>query len=117
MTKRSEVFMNRLIVFDEIYYLTYAGGKRELTGKEQSNWNKTLLLPPQLAIKEQKKLGSANNPGVVPISGIKLMEFIKDKGLVPVFDTFFETSHFLSLTNIIEYEYIRSHSKTNLDRG
>ena len=116
-TTRYDRFMGRTIFFDKIYYITYAGGKRELDSKNQNNWNKTLNLPHNLMVKEQKKLGPQNNPNVVPISGFKLLEFIRDKHLVPVFDKFFDQSGFLSLTNIVEYEYIKSHSATNLNRS
>lgn len=98
------------INFDDIYYLAYAGGYRELTAKDQKEYNKILTLPFVLQRKELHKLGFDKNPNVVPLKGIHLLSFIKELKFVPIFDTFFEQSHLLKLTDIIIYESIRQKS-------
>lgn len=98
------------IYLDEIYYLSYAGGKRELTEKHEKNWKKTLHLPGLLKTKEQLKLGRENNPNVVPLKGRDLMSFIKELQFIPFFDQYFEHTHILQLSDIVVYESIKQKS-------
>lgn len=99
-----------VIFFDQIYYIAYAGGKRELPNKQQKEWNKTLQLPDLLKTKEQLKLGYNNNPNVIPIKGIDLISFIQELDFVPIFDQYFQHTHLLKLTDIIIYESIKQKS-------
>ena len=110
MSNKYEVIGNHKIYLDQIYYIAYAGGKRELTNSQQKEWNKTIHLPELLKIKEQKKIGLDNNPNVVPLTGMMLMTFVKELNFIPIFDQFFEHSRLLKLTNIIIYESIKAKS-------
>ena len=105
-----EMIGNYRIELNQDYYLTYAGGKRELPQAQQREWNKTLQLPGELKLKEQYKIGLHNNPNVVPLKGHQLMEFIRELKFVPFFDRNFDKTHLLQLTNILVYESIRAKS-------
>lgn len=108
---------NNLIHFDEMYYIAYAGGFRELDKENQKQWERTLHLPLILQREEQRKIPMQNNPNVVPIKGITLLEFIKELKFVPLFDTFFERTHLIKLTDIVVYESIRQKSYEIALRG
>jgi len=110
MPKRYERIGNHVIYFDEWYYLTYAGGERELTKEKQKDWNKTLLLPGDLKYKEQHKLGWKNNPNVVPLKGIEVIAFIRELKFVPFFDHYFAHTHLLKIADVIIYESIKKKS-------
>lgn len=110
-TKRFEKIGQHTIFFDQIYYLAYAGGKRELKQTDQKNWNKTLLLPDLVKVKEQIKLGQSNNPNLIPLKGIELLSFIKELKFVPFFDRAFEKTRLLKLTNILIYNTIKEKAK------
>jgi hypothetical protein len=105
-----EMIGNHRIELDGTFYLSYAGGKRELPQAQQKEWNKTLQLPGDLKLKEQYKIGLQNNPNVIPLKGHQLMEFIKELKFVPFFDRNFEKTHLLQLTNVLIYESIRAKS-------
>ena len=90
-----------------MYFLAFAGGSRELSAEHQKNWDKTKSLPGLLQVKERRKLGLENDPGVIPLQGIHLIEFIKDLQFVPMFDRAFDFTHLLQLTDPIIYESIR----------
>lgn len=94
----------------DMYFLAYAGGTRELTKKDQDNYNKILTLPMEAQRPELKKLGFEKNPNVVPIRGDKLIEVIKDKKLVPFFDRYFEQSHLLQINDVIVFESLKAKS-------
>lgn len=110
MSKRYEMIANFPIFFDQIYFLAYTGGYRELTKDQQKQWDKTLSLPGELQIKEKKKIGLHNNPNVVPIKGMDLLACIKEMNFVPFFDANFQNTHLLKLTNLIIYESIKAKS-------
>lgn len=105
------------IYFNEMYYLAYAGGTRELSAKEQKEWDKTILLPPTLQAVERRKISFDNNPNVVPLRGIDLLSFIKELKFIPLFDSFFEQSHLLKLSDIVVYESIKAKSYDIALRG
>jgi len=107
---RHEFIGKYRIDFDDIYFLTYAGGHRELPSKDQKEYNKIITLPFLLQRKELQKLGFEKNPNVIPLKGIQLLSFIKELKFVPIFDTFFDQSHLLKLTDVIIYESIRQKS-------
>ena len=109
-TRKFEKIGNYKIYLDDVYYLAYTGGARELGSKEQKEWDKTELLPGLLQVKERNKLGLDKNPNVVPLRGVQLMEFIKDLNFIPMFDRAFQSTHLLKLTDLIAYEYIKQHS-------
>jgi hypothetical protein len=98
------------IKWDEIYYLAYTGGHRELPAKDQKAYNGTLLLPLTLRRKEQANLGLDKNPNVIPLKGLYLLELIKDKKFVPFFDKFFEHTKLLQMNDEIVFEAIRQKS-------
>lgn len=110
MSLKHEKIGNYTIYLDQIYYLAYAGGKRELEQKHQKNWERTLQLPGLLQVKEQLKLGRENNPNVIPLRGIDLLSFIKELQFIPFFDMYFEHTHILKLTDILIYESIKQKS-------
>jgi hypothetical protein len=107
---RSERIGNYTIHFDEIYYLGYAGGKRELKAADQKEYDRTLGLPLILQISEQKKLGLDKNPNVIPLKGIQLLSFIRELGFVPFFDKNFHQSKLMTLTDLIIFESIKAKS-------
>lgn len=114
---RFEKIGNYPIYFDQMYYIAYAGGHRELKSKDQDNWNRTNALPGLLQVKERNKLGLDANPNVVPIKGVELLSFIKELQFVPFFDRAFESTHLVKLTDVFMYEYIKSHSSGSLKLG
>lgn len=117
MSKSEKVF-GKEIVFDEMYYLIYVGGKRELPKKQQAEWNKTLYLPLQLQVAERNKIPLDNNPNVVPVTGRELMMFIRELKSVAFFDKFFDITHKIHLTSFDAYAYIKNNSqKTLIKRG
>ena len=74
---------------NETYFITYAGGKRELPKKDQDNYDKALMLPGVAQRIELNRLGLDKNPNVVPSLGWKLNEIIKDLKFIPFFDPAF----------------------------
>jgi hypothetical protein len=110
MASRCHKIGNNVIHFDQWYYIAYAGGTRELPAKEQKEWNKTILLPELLKVQERRKIPMQNNPNVVPIMGIDLLSFIRELKFIPLFDTFFEKTHTIKLTDIVVYESIKAKS-------
>jgi len=102
-----EKIFNRIIQFDEIYYIAYAGGKRELPENDMKRYNKIALLPDLLQPKEKAKIPFDKNPNVVPVTGMQLLEYIKEYKFIPFFDLNFEQTHLLQLTDIIIYESIK----------
>ena len=57
------------------------------------------------------------DPNVVPLKGIKLLEFIRDLNFIPIFDNYFEHTHRIFLTDKAAYEYIKIHTKEYFKRG
>lgn len=110
MNRKYETFGGYTIFLDDMYYLCYAGGYRELSSKDQKEWNKTLSLPGLLRIKEQHKLGNDKNPNMVPLRGRDLLQFIKEMKFVPFFDRAFESTHTLQLNDLIIFESIKQKS-------
>jgi len=110
MSKKYEMIGQYPIYFNEVYYIAYAGGKRELKKEDQKKYDKILHLPFSLQRKELKKIPMEKNPNVVPIKGIDLLSFVKDREWVPFFDQFFNQSHLIKLTDIIVYESIKQKS-------
>ena len=108
---------NRRIYFNETYFLTYAGGHRELDSKNQKNWDRTLLLPLELQRKERAKLGMMNNPNVIPLTGMRLLEFIQELNFTPFFTKNFEVDKTLVLTSVLIYESIKTKSYDNVLKG
>ena len=96
-----------VINLNETYYLAYAGGKRELPAKDQKEFNKLITLPFLLKQQELSKIPLDRNPNVVPMTGRRLLSFIKELRFVPLFDLNFKDSHLLQLTDVIIYESIR----------
>ena len=90
------------------YYLCYAGGKRDLTNDQLKAWNKTKSIPNfQLRLKEQAKLGLNNNPNVIPVKGIQLLEFMRDLNFTPMFDPAFNVTHTCQLADPVTFEAIK----------
>lgn len=114
---RYEKIGNNIIHFDEWYYIAYAGGRRELSKKDQKTWDKTLYLPEILKVQERRKIPMRNNPNVVPIKGVDLLSFIKELKFIPLFDSFFEQTHTIKLTDIVIYESIKAKSYEIALRG
>lgn len=110
MSKKGEKIGNHIIYFDQIYYIAYAGGKRELPSKQQKEWDRTNALPGPLQVKERNKLGLDNNPNVVPIKGIDLISFFKELNFIPFFDQYFKYTNILQLTDLVIYESIKQKS-------
>jgi hypothetical protein len=103
-----EMIGNHQIFLDQIYFIAYAGGSRELPEKQQKEWNKTLTLPYLLQKKEQDKISKENNPNLVPLPGRKLVEFIKDLGYIPFFSSVDKSM--LQLTDIVIFESMKQKS-------
>lgn len=110
MSKKYEMIGKYPIYFSQQYFIAYAGGKRELEEKDQKEYSKILHLPYLLQRKELRKIPLEKNPNVVPITGMQLMSFIKELKFVPLFDTFFERTHLIKLTDIVIYESIKHKS-------
>ena len=98
------------IMGDEIYFLAYAGGKRELPKEAQKNYDRAILLPWEAQRNELKRLGQMNNPNVVPVKGNDLITLLKDHKWTPFFDKFFEQSHMIQVNDVIIYESMKAKS-------
>lgn len=102
---------SRVIEFDKTYALCFTGGTRKLPEKDQKEYNKILNLPFPLQVAEKKRMRLWENPekdpNVVPIKGIKLLEFIKELKFIPIFDHYFQYTHRLFLTDKTAFEYIK----------
>lgn len=98
------------IYLDQIYFICYAGGRRELPEKDQREYNKIINLPFALQQKEKQKIPLEKNPNVVPLKGRQLLSFIKELNFVPFFDSNFENTRMLKLTDIIIFEAMRAKS-------
>lgn len=114
---RCEKIGQHVINLDDMYFLAYAGGKRELTAKDQKEYNKIINLPLLLQREELKKIPMEKNPNVIPLKGSQLLSFIKELQFIPLFDAYFQQSHLLKLTDIIIYESIRQKSYEIAMRG
>lgn len=112
MSKRYSKIGQHEIIWDEVYFIAYAGGKRELPEKDLKAYNKVANggLPDLLRAKEIHKLGFDKNPNVVPITGLKLLEIIKERQFVPFFDRAFKQTHLLQVNDMIVYESIKQKS-------
>lgn len=110
MSKKYSKLGQYIIHWDEIYFIAYAGGKRELSAKDQKEYNKILSLPFQLQRKELKSLGPEKNPNLIPVKGIDLLSIIKEAGYMPFFDKFFNESRMLQVNNIVVYESMKQKS-------
>ena len=108
---RCEQIGGYTVFLDQTYYISYAGGSRELPKKQQSDWDKTNQLPGLLQIKERNKLGMDGNPNVVPIKGVKLISFFKELGFVPFFDRAFASTGVLQLTDVFVFEKLKASAK------
>lgn len=114
---KSETIGNHKIFFDEMYYIAYAGGTRELPDKDKKEYRKIMSLPLILQRQELRKIPLEKNPNVIPIKGINLVSFIKELKFIPFFDSFFEQTHMLKLTDIVIYESIRQKNYEIAMRG
>ena len=112
-----ETIAGKRIYLDQMYFVAYAGGKRELPAKEQKEYNKILHLPLILQRKELSKIPFENNPNVVPLKGRQLLMFIKELDFIPFFDTFFDQSHLIKLSDAIVFESMRQKSYEIAMRG
>lgn len=117
MSKRYSKIGQNIIEWDEIYYIAYAGGKRDLLEKDMKEYNKAANsgLPDLLRAKEIAKLGLDKNPNVVPVKGIIIIEFFKDRNFVPFFSPNFMRCGYhgyrlLLLNDKIIYESIKQKS-------
>jgi hypothetical protein len=107
MSVRYQKFGQYVINFDDIYYLTYTGGTRDLVDKDKKEYENIKKLPDQLQWKELLKFGDDKNPMIVPIKGMVLMEFIVDGRYTPFFDRFFQYSKRLQINNLVVYEAMK----------
>ena len=110
MSKRYTKLGQYVIEWDEIYFIAYAGGKRELSAKDQKEYNKIQGLPFALQRQELKKLGPEKNPNLIPIKGIDLLSVIKEAGYMPFFDQYFSQSRMLQVNDVVVYESMRQKS-------
>jgi len=115
--QRFERIGNYTIFLDKNYFISYAGGSRELDKKNQDNWDRTKNLPGLLQVRERNKLGLINNPNVVPIKGVDLLSFIREIGFVPFFDRAFngksgnDGTGVLQLTDVLIFEKLKATMK------
>lgn len=99
------------IYHNQEYYLCYSGGRRELSSKEEKEWQKTKSMPNmKMIIKEQQRLGLRKNPNVIPMKGSELLSFMKELNFIPFFDPNFNNSHLCQLADQITYESIKAKS-------
>lgn len=110
MSKAYTQFGKYTIYHSDQYFLAYTGGKRNLSDKQEKAWKSTLMLPLQLQIKEQGKLGLENNPNVVPVKGIDIIEIVKERGFIPLFDPDFKNSRLLKTADRLSYECMKAKS-------
>lgn len=102
---------HRKIYLDVMYFIAYAGGKRELPKKDQDEYNKIMRLPfSPLQRQELAKIPLEKNPNVVPLIGRDLIAFIRELKFVPFFDTKFEQTRLLKLTDLVIFESMKQKS-------
>lgn len=106
MKQPCEKIGNHVIYLNQVYYIAYAGGQRELAKKDQKEYDKAMAMPWGIQRKELEKLGFDKNPNVIPITGRNLMAFIRELKFVPIFDVYFNQSHLMQITDAIIYESI-----------
>jgi hypothetical protein len=106
-----------VIYLDQMYFLTYTGGTRELAAMDQREYNKIINLPLLLQRQELKKIPFEKNPNVIPLKGSMLMSFIRELKFTPLFDEFFDQSHLLKLSDPIIYESIKQKNYDIAMRG
>jgi len=112
-----ETIGNYTIYLNKTYFLAYSGGtgiselpedgRQQLSERDQKEYNKILTLPLLAQKNELAKMPMEKNPNVFPIKGKKLLEYIKDFGTVPFFDSFFNKTGIIKLTNSLAFEYIK----------
>jgi len=96
------------IYHEQMYFLAFAGGKRELGKADAKEYERAIILPPGEARQQElRRLGPAKDPNMVPISGAKLLELIKDASFTPFFDKFFNQTHVLQINDSIVFESIK----------
>lgn len=112
MSKKYTKLGRYTVFWDEIYFIAYAGGKRELPEKDQKEYDRIAKgsMPDVLKTVEIKKLGNEKNPNLIPIKGIDLLSIIKEANYMPFFDKFFDVSKTLQVNNAIIYESMRQKS-------
>lgn len=114
-----ETIAKHRIYLNQKYFLAYAGPPRDLCEKDKKEYQKIVSAPFQIYRTELKKLPFEKNPNVIPMTGMQLLEFIKDLKFIPLFDQYFEQSHLLQLTDAVIYESIKAKSyeqALNIDR-
>jgi hypothetical protein len=114
---KSQRIGNFTINYDDIYYITYAGGKRPLPAKDQKEYDRALSLPWEAQRYELRRIGPDKNPNVVPIKGKLIIEFIKDGKFTPFFDSFFERTHMIQLSDMVVFESMKTKSYEMALRG
>ena len=107
---RSTRLGNFIVEWDEVYYLAFSGGRRELPEKDQKEYNKILTLPGTLQQVELAKLGPDKNPGLIPITGMQVVELIKDARKIAFFDPNFVKTRRLLVNDLIVYESMKAKS-------
>ncbi|MFA5196593.1 MAG: hypothetical protein WC401_12410 [Bacteroidales bacterium] len=105
-----ETIAGHKIFFDETYYLAYSGGMREMSAKDQKEYNKLLTLPFGLQRQEIRKLGPDKNPKLVPVKGKLILQFIIDGKFAPFFDLYFEKTKTLQINDLVVYESMKAKS-------
>ena len=105
-----EMIAGRKIFFEETYYVAYAGRKRDMTAKDEKEYNKLLTLPFDLRASTMDKNGPAKNPNLIPVSGKTILELIIDGKCVPFFDLFFDKTKTLQVSDLIVYESLKAKS-------
>ena len=98
------------IYFDEVYYLAYSGGTRELSSKDMKDYQRALSLPLIAQRNELERLGPDKNPNLVPIKGRDLLGFIIDGKYTPFFDPGFNQSRRLQINDKIVFEAMKAKS-------
>ena len=106
----SSLKLGRYRIYSNVeYFISYAGGQRGLSKKDQTEYNKATSIPFGISrAKELYKLDKRKNPNVIPVMGIKIMEFIIDKKLIPFFDPNFEQTKTITMTDLVIFESLKT---------
>jgi hypothetical protein len=104
--KFTEIGKYRLY-FDEEYYLAYSGKRRKLSKKDEIEYQSIIALPFGDYQRDLlHKLPRNKNPELIPLSGRRVLEYIRDLNFVPMFDLYFKDTRTITLTDEFAYEYI-----------
>ncbi len=99
-------WFGREIECHEVYFVYFPDKKREMTAAQRENYDQARNFPvygPLFAA----GVSPQDNPNVLPMTGMEMMEVASKNGYIPVFDQDFQKSHRVTLMkgNAMDFYY------------